>query len=76
MHFENEKLDSIEAGKEFGITLRGMLAKYESRNISESIQWGIQRKFEKGDIFKRYKNFMGYALLMVKLSLCRKKLKL
>lgn len=61
MHFENEKLDSIEADKEFEITLRGMLAQDESRNISENIQWGIQRKFEKGDIFTKYKNFMGYT---------------
>jgi len=60
MHFENEKLDSIEADKEFEITLRGMLAQDESRNISENIQWGFQRKFEKGDIFTKYKNFMGY----------------
>jgi site-specific DNA recombinase len=60
MHFENEKLDSIEADKEFEITLRGMLAQDESRNISENIQWGIQRKFEKGDIFTKYKSFMGY----------------
>ncbi|MDD4753870.1 MAG: recombinase family protein [Desulfitobacteriaceae bacterium] len=60
MHFENEKLDSIEADKEFEITLRGMIAQDESRNISENIQWGIQRKFEKGDIFTKYKNFMGY----------------
>jgi len=59
MHFENEKLDSIEADKEFEITLMGMLAQYESRNISENIQWGIQRKFEKGEFFTRYKNFMG-----------------
>ena len=51
MHFENEKLDSIEADKEFEITLRGMLAQDESRNTSENIQWGFQRKFEKGDIF-------------------------
>lgn len=61
MHFENEKLDSIEADKEFEITLRGMLAQDESRNISENIQWGIQRKFEKGEIFTKYKNFMGYT---------------
>jgi site-specific DNA recombinase len=60
MHFENEKLDSIEADKEFEITLRGMLAQDESRNTSENIQWGFQRKFEKGDIFMKYKNFMGY----------------
>lgn len=37
-----------------------MLAQDESRNISENIQWGFQRKFEKGDIFTKYKNFMGY----------------
>ena len=60
MHFENEKLDSINADKEFEITLRGMLAQDESRNTSENIQWGFQRKFEKGDIFTKYKNFMGY----------------
>jgi len=61
MHFENEKLDSINVNKEFEITLRGMLAQDESRNTSENIQWGFQRKFEKGDIFTKYKNFMGYT---------------
>lgn len=60
MHFENEKLDSINVDKEFEIALRGMLAQDESRNTSENIQWGFQRKFEKGDIFTKYKNFMGY----------------
>ncbi len=37
MHFENEKMDSIEVDKEFEITLRGMLAQDESRNTSENI---------------------------------------
>ena len=31
----------------------------ESRNLSENIQWGIQRKFEEG-LFSSYKHFMGY----------------
>lgn len=61
MHFENENLDSINEDKEFEITLRGMLAQDESRNTSENIQWGFQRKFEKGDVFTKYKNFMGYT---------------
>lgn len=38
-----------------------MLAQDESRNKSEDIQWGLQRKFEKGDIFTKYKSFMGYT---------------
>ena len=61
MHFESENLDSIRQDKEFEITLRSMLAQDESRNTSENIQWGFQRKFEKGDIFTKYKNFMGYT---------------
>lgn len=36
------------------------MAQEESRNLSENIQWGYQRKFENGDIFTKYKNFMGY----------------
>jgi site-specific DNA recombinase len=61
MHFENENLDSIKQDKEFEITLRSMLAQDESRNISENIQWRFQRKFEKGDIFRKYKSFMGFT---------------
>ncbi len=63
MHFENENLDLIQQDKEFEITLRSMLAQDESRNISENIQWGFRRKFEKGDVFKKYKNFMGYTCI-------------
>lgn len=49
IHFENENLESINVNKEFEITRRRMLARDESRNTSENIQWEFQRKFEKGD---------------------------
>lgn len=61
MYFENENLDSIRLDKELEITLRSMLVQQESKNTSENIQWGFQRKFEKGDIFTKYKSFMGYT---------------
>lgn len=61
MYFETENLDSIKLENELEITLRSMLAQEESKNTSENIQWGFQRKFEKGDIFTKYKNFMGYT---------------
>lgn len=60
MYFENENLNLIEDEAEFAITLSGILAQEESRNLSENIQWGYQRKFENGDIFTKYKNFRGY----------------
>ncbi len=61
MHFENENLDSIRVDKEFEITLRSMIAQDESKSTSENIQWGFQRKFERGEIFTKYKNFIGYT---------------
>lgn len=60
MYFEKENLNSIEDEAEFAITISGILAQEESRNMSENIQCGYQRKFEKGDIFTKYKNFVGY----------------
>lgn len=33
----------------------------ESRNMSENIQWGYQRRFQNGKILTKYKNFMGYT---------------
>ncbi|WP_037373180.1 recombinase family protein [Anaerovorax odorimutans] len=60
MYFENENRNSIEDEAEFAITLSGVLAQEESRNLSENIQWGYQRKFGNGDIFTKYKTFMGY----------------
>lgn len=63
MYFENENLDSIRLDKEFEITLRGILAQEERRNTGENIRWGFQRKFEKANIFTKYKNFMGYTCI-------------
>ncbi len=64
MYFENENQNSIEDEPEFLITLSGILALEESRNLSKNIQWGYQRKFENGDIFTKYKKFMGYNVKM------------
>ncbi|MDU1414107.1 MAG: recombinase family protein [Clostridium sp.] len=40
MYFENENLNSIKDEAEFAITLSGILAQEESRNLSENIKWG------------------------------------
>lgn len=61
MYFETENLDSIKLENEFEITLRSILAQEESKNTSKNIKWGIRRKFERGEIFTKYKNFMGYT---------------
>lgn len=69
MYFEKENLDSFRLDNKFEITLRSLLSQDESRNISENIQWGFQRKFEKGDIFTKYKNFMGYTYVDDKIAI-------
>lgn len=42
MYFENENLNTIEDEVGFAITLSGILAQEESRNLSENIQWTIK----------------------------------
>ena len=52
-------MNSLEAEKEIDIAFNGVLAQEESRNLSENVQWGYKRKFEKGDDFAG-KIPMGY----------------
>ncbi|GAB6084979.1 recombinase family protein [Alkaliphilus crotonatoxidans] len=59
IYFEKENLNSLETEKEIDIAFNGVLAQEESRNLSENIQWGYKRKFERGDDFVG-KMPMGY----------------
>jgi len=49
IYFEKENLNSLETEKEIDIAFNGALAQEESRNLSENVQWGYKRKFERGD---------------------------
>jgi len=53
IYFEKENLNSLETEKEIEIDIafNGVLAQEESRNLSENVQWGYKRKFERGDDF-------------------------
>ncbi|NYB73382.1 recombinase family protein [Sedimentibacter hydroxybenzoicus DSM 7310] len=59
IYFEKENLNSLETEKEIDIAFNGVLAQEESRNLSENVQWGYKRKFERGDDFVG-KMPMGY----------------
>ena len=61
MFFENENLKLSDQQTEFVLTVISAVAQEESRNISKNIKWGYQRKFERGEIQTKYKNFMGYT---------------
>ena len=61
MFFENENLKLSDQQTEFVLTVISAVAQEESRNISENIKWGYQRKIERGEIQTKYKNFMGYT---------------
>ena len=59
--FENENLKLSERYTEMLLSIRSAVAQEESRNTSNSIKWGYQRRFERGEIQTKYKNFMGYT---------------
>lgn len=62
IYFEKENLNSLETEKEIDIAFNGVLAQEESRDLSENVQWGYKRKFERGDDFVG-KMPMGYKHL-------------
>ncbi|WP_312354008.1 recombinase family protein [Aminipila sp.] len=64
IYFEKENLNSLETEKEIEIDIafNGVLAQEESRNLSENVQWGYKRKFERGDDFVG-KMPMGYKCI-------------
>ncbi len=47
--FEKEGLDTGDANNEFVLTALGAVAQEESRNISENIRWGYERRYPKGE---------------------------
>ena len=59
--FENENLKLSDQQTELVLAILSAVAQEESRNISENIKQGYQRKFERGEIQTKYKNFMGYT---------------
>jgi site-specific DNA recombinase len=59
--FENEKINTLDTDNEFYMEVISAFAQEQSRNMSENIKWGYKAKFKRGDILKKYKNFMGYA---------------
>ena len=52
MHFENEKLDSMNSEAEAYITLACAVAQEESRNMSENMKWTFTRRSEERRVGK------------------------
>ncbi|WP_139314640.1 recombinase family protein, partial [Desulfosporosinus metallidurans] len=43
------------------ITILGSLAQEESRSLSTNTRWGVVRRFEKGQVYLNYTQFLGYT---------------
>ena len=61
LYFEKENINTLDEHCELLMEIMCGLAQEEIRNMSENIKWGYQRRFEKGKILTKYKNFMGYT---------------
>ena len=61
--FEKENIKISEQKGEVLMSVISAFVQEESRNTSENIKWGFKRKFERGDIFKKYKRFYGFSYL-------------
>lgn len=57
--FENENLSTLNAASEVMLTIYATLSQEESRRMSMSVKWGIQRRMEAKKASFAYSNFLG-----------------
>lgn len=50
IYFETERLDTAYYTNEFVLTTLAALAQEESRSLSENVRWGIQKRYQTGEV--------------------------
>ena len=60
VYFEKENIWTFDSKGEVLLTIMSSLAQEESRSISESVTWGIRKRFADGKICVPYSSLLGY----------------
>ena len=58
--FEKENLSSFDPKIEFVISVMAGMAEEESRNISDNVKWGVQKRFKDGNFHMVTSQVLGY----------------
>ena len=62
IYFERENLFTLDEKSSFLLIILSGLAQEESRSLSESLRWGIQRRYEYGIVTLPIHNLLGYDI--------------
>lgn len=60
VYFEKENMSSSDTKIDFMLTVFSSIAQEESRNISENVKWGYQKRFKEGVVHVNTKTFLGF----------------
>ncbi len=60
VHFEKENINTLSGDGELMLAVLSSFAQEESRDVRESIRWGIQEKFRRGVLLVNTNKFLGY----------------
>lgn len=63
IYFEKENINTKDENSDMMINFVASIIQEEIKDISENIKWGYKKRFEKGEVLKKYKNFMGYTCI-------------
>lgn len=58
--FEKENIYSSDPKVDFMLTIFSSIAQEESRNISENVKWGVQKRYKEGKVHINTNRFLGY----------------
>ncbi len=59
--FEKENIYSSDPKVDFLLTIMSSIAQEEARNISENVNWNVQKRFKEGKVIVNHKWFLGYT---------------
>jgi len=58
--FEENNISNFDSNGELNLTINASIAQEESRNISENVKWGKDKRYRQGITSVAYSNFLGY----------------
>lgn len=60
IYFEEQNINTLDAGQELFLTIYGAFAQAESENISANVRWGLRQAMRQGRVHVRWNQLYGF----------------
>ena len=61
VYFEKENINTMDSSGELLLTIMSSIAQQESVSLSKNVRIGVQYRFQQGQVYVNYNQFLGYT---------------